>query len=66
MKRSIMIVLLLAGCACTQEEAALADLREAGAEPAAIEAAESAVGDCEERVVQIAAIVAKIVAAALP
>jgi len=67
MKAAIIIAaLVLSGCACTQEESALADLRAAGAEPEAIAAAESAMGDCEERVIQIVGIIAKIVGAAIP
>jgi uncharacterized lipoprotein YmbA len=57
--------LTLGACACTQEQETLAQLREQTDNAEAIEAAESALGNCQERVVQILAILAKVVVTAL-
>ncbi len=60
------LLLLLAGC-CTQERETLAELRAAaGPEDAErVEAAETALGGCETRSAQIAAILIKVVGEAL-
>ncbi len=62
----LVLCLLLAGC-CTQERDTLAELRAAAGpdDAAAVTAAETALGGCEDRAAQVAAILAKVVGAAL-